>query len=263
MLELWHLASLDAPTVAALWCVLLARAANAPLPAFAPWLLALATWSVYALDRLLDARRPRETLRPRHEFHARHARAFAAGLALAAAAFLFYFLPRMSRSVLRGDAILAAPFLAYFAAVHGRGGRRLPKEMLVGVIFASAVAMPALARSPRPLSAAPAAALFAGLCWWNCAAIQRWEDAAYERRDLGAARGRTLELGAAALAAAAAAGIAFAPASRGAFAAGALSAAACAVLARLAPSLDALDLRVAADLALCTPILVLPFWPRP
>jgi hypothetical protein len=77
----WHLASLDAPTVAVAWSLGFAWAAGVALPAWVPALLALTAWAVYIGDRLLDARaaiRSGEThrLRERHFFHHRHRRVF-------------------------------------------------------------------------------------------------------------------------------------------------------------------------------------------
>ena len=55
-LVLWHLLSLDAPTVAALWTWFIARANHIRLPLASPVAMALAVWMLYAADRLLDAR---------------------------------------------------------------------------------------------------------------------------------------------------------------------------------------------------------------
>ena len=55
-LRFWHLASLDAPTVALVWSLGFAWAAGVGLPVWAPLLLALVAWAVYVGDRLLDAR---------------------------------------------------------------------------------------------------------------------------------------------------------------------------------------------------------------
>lgn len=77
--RLWHLLSLDAPTVAAAWSLGFAKAAGVRLPAWVPLLLALVTWVVYIGDRLLDARTALRTeqvhqLRQRHLFHWQHRR---------------------------------------------------------------------------------------------------------------------------------------------------------------------------------------------
>ncbi len=56
-LHLWHLASLDAPTVAVVWTLAFAWAAGVHLDRWVLVLLASGTWTVYVGDRLLDAHR--------------------------------------------------------------------------------------------------------------------------------------------------------------------------------------------------------------
>ena len=55
-LALWHLLSLDAPTVAALWTWFIASANHIRLPLSSALAMALAVWMLYAADRLMDAR---------------------------------------------------------------------------------------------------------------------------------------------------------------------------------------------------------------
>ena len=72
----WHLLSLDAPTVAVIWALLLARVAGVrPAPAGLS-VLGVGTWLVYVADRTLDGLAGRETtrLRERHLFYARRRR---------------------------------------------------------------------------------------------------------------------------------------------------------------------------------------------
>ncbi len=78
-LRLWHLASLDAPTVAVVWSFAFAWSAGIKLPDWVSALLVLAVWPVYVIDRLLDARaglrsQNLDRLRERHLFHWRHRR---------------------------------------------------------------------------------------------------------------------------------------------------------------------------------------------
>ena len=54
-LRYWHLLSLDAPTVAGLWCWAFGRAVRLHLSPRLPVALALGTWLFYVADRLLDA----------------------------------------------------------------------------------------------------------------------------------------------------------------------------------------------------------------
>ncbi len=196
-LAFWHLASLDAPTVAVVWSLAFAWAGRVRLPLWVPVLLALATWSVYVCDRLLDAlaglRAPApHTLRERHRFHWRYRRALlpmAIAAACAAAGIILAFMPPLARA---RDSVLAAAALAYFSSVHsGRSAWqfRLPwprsfpgKEFLVGVLFTAGCVLPAWHR-PHAVAAPgstiwvfwiPAVA-FAALAWLNCSCIARWE----------------------------------------------------------------------------------------
>jgi hypothetical protein len=194
-LRLWHLASLDAPTVALVWCLAFAWAAHVRLPLWVPVLLALTVWSVYAIDRLLDARcalrdAALHRLRERHLFHWRHRRILlplAAGAAAAAAYIVFTLMPPIARE---RNSILAVASLVYFTRVH-TGGKLSPllprlfsKELLVGLLFTAGCALPALTRIstraafPTHSLSVPLlipAALFAVLAWLNCHAIDRWE----------------------------------------------------------------------------------------
>jgi hypothetical protein len=199
LLRFWHLTSLDAPTVAAVWSLGFAWAAGIRLPVWIPILLALAGWAVYIFDRLFDVRAAlREAdqsgLRERHRFHHRHRRvlgpmAFAA--ACAAGWIVFTLMPWAARE---RNSILGLAALAYFARVHGprtllRGfagfSRLMKKEMVVGLLFTAACALPtisraALQKSPALWPMCGAGVMFAMLAWINCHAIDRWEVAEQE-----------------------------------------------------------------------------------
>jgi hypothetical protein len=202
VLRLWHLASLDAPTVAVVWSLGFAWAAGIRLPAWIPALLALAAWAVYIGDRLLDVRGALRSgdlggLRERHRFHHRHRRLLipvAMAAACGAAAIVFTLMPAAARD---RNSVLAVAALAYFTRVHsygrsagakttggksaGFGGARLfKKELLVGVLFTAACALPAFSRAVSLNEAklwpfAAAVVFFALLAWLNCHAIERWE----------------------------------------------------------------------------------------
>ncbi|MDE3063262.1 MAG: hypothetical protein KGJ51_09400 [Acidobacteriota bacterium] len=189
-LRLWHLTSLDAPTVAVVWALAFARAGGIRLPLWVSALQALGAWTVYVGDRLLDARSglrrgAGHTLRERHFFHWRNRYVLAplAACAAAAAATMIVFL--MPIAIGERNALLGAAALVYFSGVHAPGRRKwqpLPKELLVGVLFTAGCALPTLTRL-RMLGAGwtelasllGAAAVFAALAWLNCYAIERWE----------------------------------------------------------------------------------------
>jgi hypothetical protein len=184
VVRLWHLTSLDAPTVAVVWTLAFAWASGARLPAWIPILLGLAAWTAYIGDRLLDVRAAMRTgrldwLAERHRFHHLHRGRFTAVSVCAtigAAGIVFTLMPGAAR-VRNGALALAA--LAYFTIVHLRSERGMAnndaepdfsakgreihamkarpstqtqrnglpgKEFLVGMIFTAACALPAGSR---------------------------------------------------------------------------------------------------------------------
>ncbi len=275
-LHLWHLASLDAPTVALAWAFSFAWAAGTHLPPLAAAVIVLAVWTVYVGDRLLDARtvlrqHTEHRLRERHYFHWRHRRVFlplAVVAGAAAAVLVLGCIPKVARE---RDSLLAAASLAYFARVHQsqlstvRSTRPffppiVTKELLVGVLFAVGCALPALGAA----WSAPASvrwvligcvAFFAALAWLNCHAIEQWEMAPERRGNLSPTRFAlglaTLGLGAALL------GAFTYPRPALLLAAAALSALLIALLDRLRQRLAPVTLRAAADLVLLAPAIAI------
>ena len=264
----WHLLSLDAPSVAALWSWSFARVAHVALPPFAPLLLAVGTWLVYVADRLLDGMSRHHQLRERHYFYVRHRRLFLLAGTFVCPVFTWIVFTRMAPDVRREDSAIFALAMLYFLLVHMRGRQVetwLPKELAVGALFAAATAVPAWARiTGYNFLLASSVILFAILCWLNCVAIENWE-----RRDSDAVEvphrttlwaGRHLQLLAMATALIAAT-LAFAvPVSRALFAlylASASSALLFFWLARSERRLTTTQLRIAADAALLTPLFFL------
>jgi len=182
----WHLLSLDAPTVAVLWawafaCAVRVRAAPAALA-----VLGLGTWLIYVADRLLDSRAnaPRDALRERHRFHAQHRRAFLLTSGFAGAALLWLIVRDLAPAARRENAVIFGVFLVYFVFVHLIGSR-FPRSLAVGLVFAAACAVPAWSRATAiPITWILSVALFAALCWLNCAAIHVWERADPQGRAL-------------------------------------------------------------------------------
>jgi hypothetical protein len=262
LLRYWHLLSLDAPTVAALWCWAFGRAVRLWLDPWLPVALALGTWLFYVADRLLDARfSPDSTLQERHRFHQRHQHWFLVA-AIPVAAALVMLITRMPRTLIAAYCVLGAFSLLYLGLVHlpararGRSLRYFPKEFAVALLFAAATALPAWDAAVRRFAGMPRhhpllllCPLFAALCWLNCTAIEEWE----QHR-----RGHHIELLAAAIVVANCLSLfelANHPA-RWIALAGTVSAVLFLVLdhSRLAAS----GRRIAADLALLTPALVIP-----
>ncbi len=180
-LILWHLLSLDAPTVAALWTFFLAHHAGVALPVSSLAAMFLAVWILYAADRLLDTAAPAAEQEARHRFHARYRRVFLWTLAAASVA-LIPLLLRIPASSMRLFLSLAAILFSWFILIHvpparpGARPRRLPKELAVGLFFAAATFIPTVARAHTlRLALLPIAILFALLCSLNCLFIYAWE----------------------------------------------------------------------------------------
>jgi hypothetical protein len=270
----WHLASLDAPTVAVTWAWAFAWAAHVSLPAWITAALGLIVWTIYIGDRLLDARAglrtpPAHELRERHYFHWRHRRVLLplAGLACAGAAALV--ISRLPTRSLRPDSIVAAATLLWLTSVHAQrrpavtpasaARRERLAEMVVGAIFAAGCALPVSSQLGAAHSVAqflrlPLAgiAVYAALAWLNLHAIAVWESQRV-------ARVRWAAVG---LAAAAVGLAVFSAPLSGWRSAALLIAAGCSAL--LIGALDCLrgriselSLRAAADLMLLTPVVFL------
>ena len=187
VLLLWHLASLDAPTVAIVWAFAIAHSAHVHLELWIAFLLAAGTWTVYVLDRLLDTRRASNCgdlslLRERHRFHWQHRRTLIPLAACGAATAIAIICKLMPARAREHDSILAAAALVYFSGVHAPAQlppwlRRLcSKEMLVGILFAVGCAAPTFTRAPSlTWPALLSTTFFTLLAWLNCAAISTWE----------------------------------------------------------------------------------------
>ncbi|MGA8937913.1 MAG: hypothetical protein WB439_01995 [Acidobacteriaceae bacterium] len=173
-LALWHLLSLDAPTVATLWTLFIARCSHLTLPWTAAAAMFTAVWIIYAADRLLDARildlntHHHPDLEARHRFHHHHRARFLAIILLAALA-LTILLRSIDPRALYFYVLLATLLAAYMLLIHIRPlpngvtstlstapreasrrptrTRRLPKELAVGIFFPAAIFIPTLART--------------------------------------------------------------------------------------------------------------------
>jgi hypothetical protein len=161
------------------------------------------------------------------------------------------------------NSVLAAATLVYFATVHTSTRKllptrlKLPKELVVGILFTLACVLPVATRIPAAtrLTLILPTLLYIALAWLNCHAIEVWESPKSQSAQ------RTIRHLAPALAAISAASAVFSfHQSRVALllAAAALSATLLALLDRHRPQ-NATTLRAAADLALLTPCLILLF----
>ncbi len=150
--------------------------------------LGIGTWLLYVADRLLDASSPRHpALRERHFFHARH-RTLLLQAAAVAGAVLLGLIGIMPASARLEDTVLFAVAMSYFAAVHLpvlRVRRWFPREIAVGIVFALATAVPAWsAADATHAQLTGLVVIFAGLCSLNCIAIEIWEHSAPSTRPI-------------------------------------------------------------------------------
>lgn len=256
---LWHLLSLDAPTVAVLWMWFLAAANGVRLRWTSILAMGTAVWLLYAADRLLDCR-GQANLELRHHFHHRHRGRFLTGM-VAAACGLVTMLPQIPRAALQLYLIEGSFVTAYFVLIHMPGSaKRLPKEHAVGVFFAAATFIPTVSAVPAlRRSLVIPALLFAGLCILNCLFIDGWEHP-------GITRARRLvpplpQLAIALLVCSGAVCVLGNGAPRQIAAAVALSTLMLLGLHLGRHRLSPPNLRAAADLALLTPLLLVPFLP--
>ncbi len=185
LLTLWHLLSLDAPCVAALWVTFAAWCAGQRISLLDPLAMFVAVWVLYATDRLLDARPlaggqyPSE-LEERHFFHHRWRQWFLPIL-VGATLLLALLLHLLAVPVLHLYAVLATLLAGWLLVVHAQTapiplGRRLPKELAVGLFFPAAIFVPLIARAPGlSLALLPGAMLFSGVCSLNCLYLYAWE----------------------------------------------------------------------------------------
>jgi hypothetical protein len=185
---MWHLLSLDAPTVAALWTWFVARCCGLSLPWIAPTAMFLAVWMLYAADRLLDARplddgSTTTDLEERHRFHHHHKQSYLIGI-IVVSIILAALLPHIYIAALKLYALLASLLFGYFFLIHiypansppTGNAHRLPKELAVGLFFPAAIFIPTVAREPQlRFHLAPLALLFAAICTLNCLYLYAWE----------------------------------------------------------------------------------------
>jgi hypothetical protein len=288
-LALWHLLSLDASTIAALWTWFIASANHIQLPLSSTLAMALAVWMLYAADRLMDARlmdarlmdarlmdarlmdanpTHHEDLEARHYFHHRHRSAFLTGILLTSIA-LALLLPHLETEAIHLYLILGGLVSGYFILIHAtRSAHRLPKEIAVGLCFAAATFIPTVARRlDLRIPLLPSALLFATLCSLNCLFIYAWEhpypDANHRPHTITRLALRNLpSLTIALTVCSAALSVLDHQAPWPIPCATAISAALLLLLHHQRDSIPRITLRAAADLALTTPILLLPFISR-
>lgn len=184
-----NLLSLDAPLVAVSWLFVFSKTWRL---GYHPWeayvTLGLAVWSIYVVDRLLDASMATAgsgKLVARHEFHRKHAKFFALGVVLAMSAAVLLVVTRMPMAIYKHlllGGVLVAGFFG-LSLVSSPSLREVPhmKNILAGVTFAYGTAMAAHIYRPEmgiyQMVNSREFVCFAVLCVLNISAIDLWEHA--------------------------------------------------------------------------------------
>jgi len=173
--------SLDAPAVALVWQLTLARVARAPLAWRHVVVLTSSVWLAYVLDRWIEGWRlsPEQLRTPRHTFYQRRRWPVAVVWIALFIADLVVASTRLTSREWIGGLLLLAPVVLYLLShqwIHRRHPWRVPKEVCVAALFGGGVSVFLIAPAPRllPLVAMPLM-LFTLLCFVNCALISGWE----------------------------------------------------------------------------------------
>ncbi|WP_020473720.1 hypothetical protein [Zavarzinella formosa] len=172
-----NLFALDAPVVAIVWQRFLAGRFDVDVPWVASAALGAAVWSIYLIDRRLDAARGCLDA-DRHRAAARRPRLFL-GAGLLAACLSVFAAAWLPAGYILAGLVVGLGVAAYLGLIHIAGGSLHShagvKELLVAIGFAGGVAIPLPVNGPPPVQWVPGIAAFAGLCFLNCRLIDRWE----------------------------------------------------------------------------------------
>jgi hypothetical protein len=263
---LWpNLLSLDAPAVAVMWQLLFAECFRVKMNRAATVLLPLTVWLIYAADRWLDAVNGRCETR-RHRFYHAHWRALLPVWVCALAFAGWLSCAQLPPELFHAGLLLSAAVGVYLIAVHAAPERirtLLPKEATVGVLFAAGTSIGTWEKI-RTVADVGTVVVFSALCWINCMAIERWEqrDAWAEiempERGKGWIAERQFPIAVASFCAGLLALIVFAGHRPLLGAAEAASAGGLILLDRTSARFSRDALRVLADVALMSPVLILP-----
>ena len=271
---LWaNLLSLDAPVVALAWQDLFARSLHVALGPAPRLVTAACVWLAYAGDRLLDGNlgSAGRLVTPRHQFARLHRAPLAAVWTLLLLLTAWGAFARLRPELVRGGLILSAMVVAYFVIVHWPGKATLPpgfKEVGVATLFSGGtITFVVAAAVPPPAQLAQAVVFWLLLCFLNLFLIGCWEkerDALQGQPSLilqaPALRRRLAPLAPGLAVVAFVAGLLAVPREIGAlYFSVSASALLLGVLDFFSHAFDLDELRVAADLALLTPLIFLPF----
>ena len=267
-LWLWpNLLSLDAPLIAVLWLQLFAVSLHVRLEPVVSLALAMVVWIIYVGDRLADGLNA-DSLAPlsaRHRFHRVHRRSLSAALSMGSGLGLWACL-HLDEATFRAGLALSLAIGAYFVAVHTLR-LRVPKEAFVALLFSVGTFFPVWIHGAEPASVLTVVlGLFGAICWVNVVLIEysEWGHFGYRRCEMPhvttvcAGPRLTWIAGALGIVASSLAFLARLRLESPVLLAIALTAAALSALSVCRRQLSIECVRVLADVALLTPIFVLP-----
>lgn len=142
-----HLLSLDAPLVGALWQLLFARALRVHLAPVVTLVTSLVIWLIYVGDRILDSYQQQEGAEEalRHRFYRAHRIAFLPVFFTVLLVTSWMACAYLGSKTWRDGLMLAAIVGGYFTVVHvlrDRARKWFPKEIAVAILFAAGTLMP-------------------------------------------------------------------------------------------------------------------------
>ncbi|MGY8658144.1 MAG: hypothetical protein ACKVKH_05885 [Verrucomicrobiales bacterium] len=194
---LWpNLLSLDAPLVALAWAWMFSKAWGVRSLPWELWVtLGVSVWIVYALDRIIDARRSIDPgdLETRHRFHKKYAKVFMAGIFLGGLWCIHSVLFSLAQTVLQYGIFVILCSGVYFALTLNRprsGHAGIGKNLVAGLTFAYGASAGVHAYSPilpfGDMVFSSEVLLFAAFCVFNMTAIDFWQLEGEEDEDAAA-----------------------------------------------------------------------------
>jgi|TARA_B110000495_G_C23038070_1_gene620873 hypothetical protein len=194
---LWpNLLSLDAPLVALAWAWMFSKAWGVRSLPWELWVtLGVSVWIVYALDRIIDARRSIDPgdLETRHRFHKKYAKVFMAGIFLGGLWCIHSVLFSLAQTVLQYGLFVILCSGVYFALTLNRprsGHAGIGKNLVAGLTFAYGASAGVHAYSPilpfGDMVFSSEVLLFAAFCVFNMTAIDFWQLEGEEDEDAAA-----------------------------------------------------------------------------
>jgi len=141
--------SLEAPLVAVAWLHLIAHSLGFNPVGRIEALLGLSVWMIYCADRLLDAYSLPHSISPLYRFYRSCSKPFVIGLALLSILGVFLLSRNISSDIMYLELPLVVCMCFYFLKVY-RANRNpnilWPKEMIMGMLFSAGVCIPVYAQ---------------------------------------------------------------------------------------------------------------------